>query len=192
MVNVVSNVVAGRPATTGGILLAPTGTTAPTTASVALAAGFTAAGYIGDGGVTESINRSTSKIKAWGNDTVKVVQSDFSVEYKFTFLEALSPIALQAVYGSTYVTTTAKTSSTGTLQSIVVSGDVLPHQSFVFEIRDGLAKIRIYVPDGQITDVGDIKYVDSDVVSYDVTVEAYYNAAIAGQAKKFTDDGVWP
>jgi hypothetical protein len=60
----------------------------------------------------------------------------------------------------------------------------------VFEVKDGEAKIRIYVPDGQITEVGEITYSDSEVIGYQVTVEAFADE-LGNKAYKFLDNGVF-
>ena len=190
MANTISNVAAGKPLGTGGILIADTGTALPATASVTLNVGFVAAGYIGDGGVTESTGRTTEKVRAWGGETVKVLQTDFSVTYSFTFIEALNETVLEAVYGDDNVVTTAATISTGTLHAVKVNSDTLAHKSFVFEIRDGDAKVRIVVPDGQITEVGDVTYNDGSVIAYPVTVEAFEDSTLGANAIKYMDDGV--
>lgn len=187
MPNVASNVVAGVPLATGGILIGALTAAAPTTA-VSTLTGFTAAGYIGEDGVTETNERSTDRIRAWGGDTVKVVQTEHNVSYQFTFLETLNADVLKAVYGESNVTTTAATASTGTLHKVLVNAQTLPHKSYVFELKDGDAKIRIYVPDGQITEVGDITYSDSEVIGYQVTVEAFADAS-GNKAIKLLDNG---
>jgi len=189
MANTVSNVVAGKPLTTGGVLVAPLGTAMPTNTSTALAAAYKAIGYVGEDGVTEGGERTTEKVKAWGGDVVKVLQTDHSLTYAFTMIETLNVEALKAVYGSTNVTSTAATASTGTLQSINVTGQVLPHQVWCIEVRDGVAKVRIAIKDGQITEVGEITYNDGSVVGYPVTIEAFPDSA-GVKAIKFTDDGI--
>lgn len=187
MANTASNVVAGTPLATGGILIGALTAAAPTTA-VSTLTGFTAAGYIGDSGVVETNERSTDKVRAWGGDTVKVVQTEHNVSYKFTFLETLNADVLKAVYGDDNVTTTAATISTGTLHEVAVNSSTLPHKSYVFEVKDGDAKIRIYIPDGQITEVGDVTYSDGEVVGYEVTVECFADE-LSNKAYKFLDDG---
>lgn len=191
MANSVANVVAGKPLATGGVWLGPYGTAAPTDASTALGAGFVAAGYIGEDGLTEATERSTDKVKAWGGDTVKVLQTDYAVTYTFTFLETHNDAVLEAVYGEDNVTKTAATASTGTLRTVLLNSDTLPHQAFVFEIKDGDSRIRIHVPDGQITEVGEITYNDSEVIGYQVTVEAFRDATLGANAVKLLDDGVF-
>lgn len=189
MANNVMNVVAGKPLATGGVWIGALGSTAPTDESTALDAAFKAAGYVGDGGLVESLGRTTDKVRAWGGDTVKVSQTDFSVSYQFTLIESVNADVLKAVYGSTNVTTTAATSSTGAKHAVKVVSDQLPHQAFVFQVKDDLAVIRIYVPNGQITEVGDITYADGDIVGYPVTVEAFFDATAAAQAVKYMNDG---
>jgi hypothetical protein len=182
MANTASNVLAGTPLATGGVLLGALTAAAPTTAAGALT-GFTAAGYIGEDGVVEANERSTDRIRAWGGDTVKVVQTEHNVTYTFTFLETLNSEVLKAVYGDDNVTTT------GSLHEVRVNSATLPHKSYVFEVKDGDAKIRIYVPDGQITEVGEITYSDSEVIGYEVTVEAFADE-LGNKAYKYLDGGV--
>ena len=190
MVNSVSKVVAGRPLATGGVWGGPLGSAIPADEVVALNAAIKAYGYIGEDGLTETVGRSTEKVKAWGGDTVKVLQTDFSVTYSFTFLESANAEVLKAVFGAANVTVTPATSTTGTKIAVKRNSEPLPHQVFVFEIKDGNARNRIVVPDGQITEIGDITYNDGGVISYEVTVEAFYNEAIGGQSVSYTDDGV--
>lgn len=190
MVNTVANVLAGKPLTTGGVLIAPLATTLPTTAVAAPAVGFVAAGYVGEDGVTEGTDRSTEKIRAWGGDTVRVLQGEFSVTYQFSFLESLNTAVLEAVYGDDNVAVTAAGVSAGTLRTVKINSDTLPHKSFIFEIKDGDAKIRIVVPDGQITEVGEITYSDTEVIAYSVTIEAFEDAS-GNNAYKYLDDGVF-
>lgn len=189
MVNTSGNVLAGVPLATGGISMGPLGSVLPTDATTALDAGLIAAGYVGEDGLTESADRSTEKIKAWGGDVVKVVQTDFSTTYTFTFLESLNTEVLKAVYGDDNVTVTAATTTKGTLRTVKVNAETLPHKAFVFDMKDGDARIRIVVPDGQVTEVGEITYNDGSVIGYEVTIEAFRDASLNANAVKYLDDG---
>lgn len=190
MPNTASNVVSGKPLSTGGVLIAPVGTVLPTTVSAAPNASFVSAGYIGEDGVVEGGDRSTEKIKAWGGDTVKIVQTEHSLTYQFTFIETLNSTVLKTIYGDSNVTTTAATASTGTLQTVKVTSESMAHKEYVFEIKDGLAKIRIVVPDGQVTEVGEITYSDADVIGYQVTIECFPDSS-GVKAYKYLDNGVF-
>lgn len=184
-----NNVVAGKPLATGGVLIGDPDATAPTDATTALAADFKALGYVGEDGLTEATDRSTDKVRAWGGDTVKVLQTDFAVTYSFTLIETLNGDVLKTIYGDDNVDTTAATSTKGALHAVKINGDVLPRKAFVFEVKDGDARIRIHVPNGQITEVGEVTYSDSEVVGYAVTVEAFRDEALGANALKYVDDG---
>lgn len=190
MANVVGNVLAGKPNVTGGVLIAPTGTALPTTAVAAPNVAFVSAGYIGDDGLSQTIDRSTTKIKAWGGDVVRVLQTEVSVQYKFTFIESLNTGVLKAVYGDANVAVVAGGVSTGTLRSVAINSTELGHKEFIFEIKDGLAKIRVVVPNGQIVEVGEVKFNDGEIIAYSVTVEAFPDTA-GNQAYQYLDDGVF-
>lgn len=190
MVNDAKNVVSGKPLATGGVLIGPIGSTLPTTPSAAPDAAFLGAGYIGEDGVTEGGERSTEKIKAWGGDVVKIVQTEHSTTYSFTFIETLNANVLKSIYGDANVTTTPATVSTGTIHKVLVTGATLPHKAFIFEIKDGDARIRIVVPDGQITEVGEITYSDAEVIGYEVTVECFADAN-GVKAIKYLDNGIF-
>lgn len=184
----VANVLQGKPLTTGGVLIGTSGATLPTTPS-ATTTGFTALGYVGDDGLTETADRSTDKIKAWGGDIVKVVQTEFSLSYQFTLYETLNANVLKAVYGTSNVATTAANSTHGTIQSVSINGGTLAVLPWIFDMKDGTAKIRVVVPKGQVTAVGEITYNDGGVIGYQVTVEAFADSS-GNQAYKYIDDGV--
>lgn len=185
----VSNVVAGKPKASGGVLNGPLGTTLPTDATTEPDAAIKALGYISEDGLTESSERTTEKVKAWGGDTVKVLQTEFAATFSFTFIEVLNADVLKAVHGDANVTTTAATASTGTLQSVKVTGEQLDHDVWIFEVKDGDAKIRIVVPDGQVTTVGEVTYNDGSVIAYEVTVETFKDEN-GVYYYKYIDDGV--
>lgn len=176
MANDSGNVVVGKPAVTGGILLAPSGTTLPTDATSSLDGAFEACGYVSDAGLVQSINTDSTDIKAWGGDIVRRIQSSHDVTYQFTMIET-NGVSLAAYYGDDNVTA-------GDVE--LVAGD-LPRQVFDFEIVDDTRTIRIVLPDGQITERGDINYVDTDAVGYPVTVTAYPEADTGVKAYIYTD-----
>ena len=188
MANLVQNVVAGKPLATGGILSGPLGTPLPTDASTAPNAAITGVGYISDDGVSESMNRETDKIKAWGGDVVKIVQSEHSVTYQYTMIEAARAEVNREVYGEPNVTATGATTTHGNQLAIKVTAEQLPHRVRVIEIKDGDARVRIVLPDSQITEVGDVTYQDAAIIAYPVTVEAFPDAS-GVKAYKYTDDG---
>ena len=190
MTNTVANVMQGAPATTGGVLIDLVGTAALPTSASGTTTGFTALGYVGEDGLTETIDRTTDKIKAWGGDVVKVTQSEFSVTYGFTLYETQNADVLKTVFGASNVTTTAATASTGTLQAVKVNSQVRSKKPMIFDMVDGNGKIRVVAPLGQISLSGDLTYTDAGVVGYPCTVEPFADSS-GIQAYHYLDNGIF-
>lgn len=189
MANSVSQVAAGKPLATGGILTAPKGTALPTTQAATPNVAFVSPGYIGEDGFSYNPERTTEKKRAWGGDIVKIVQTDFSVEVKFTLIEAFNVVALNLAFGDANVDTSAANGSHGVLNTVRVNATQLEHLSLIAEIKDGLAKQRIVAPDFQVTNIDEIQYTDADLIGYAVTGEAFPDAT--GNALYiYTDDGI--
>ena len=167
-----AQVLSGKPKASGGVFRGPLNVTTPADASAALDSKMVGLGYVSSDGLTETIDRSTEKITAWGGDTVKVVQTEHSVVYKLTLTETANAEVLKAAYGDSNVTTTPASASKGTLHKILVNSKTLEPSSWDFEMADGGADIRIFVPNGQVTSVGDITYSDEEVVGYELEIEA--------------------
>lgn len=136
------------------------------------------------------MERETDKVKAWGGDVVKVTQSEHSVTYSYAMIESASGVVQQEVYGKANVTITPADSSHGNRTVSRVTAEQLPHLVRVIEIKDGDARIRIVLPDSQITEQGDVTYADNEIIAYPATVEAFADAADGKtKAYKYSDDG---
>lgn len=188
MVNNTNNILAGRPKAAGGAYVAPLGSTLPTDATTALDAAFKSLGFVGDAGVVESIGRTSSTVKAWGGEIVKSLQTDFSVSYQVTLIESLNSDVVKAVNGDGNVVVTAAGATKGNTLAISVKSDPLDYQCWDFEVMDGETSVRIVIPNGQVTTVGDVTYSDSAVIAYPVTIQAFPDAN-GVNAFKYSDDG---
>lgn len=132
------------------------------------AAGHKPAGFVSEDGITKTVDRSTEKIKDWNGDTVVIVQSDHSVTLQLTFMEAGNGDVLKLIFGEDNVT------DEGNRVTVVDTADELPHASINFTINGGNgSKIRVFAPDVQATEVGDVTYNRSGVVQYQVTFECF-------------------
>lgn len=167
-----------RVAVTGEVSMGLTSATAPTTASGAIT-GFTGLGYVSEDGVTETRERSTENIKAWQNaDTVRTVVTDAGLSYSFTLIETKKE-TVELYYGSTVTQTVTE----GTL--VVVPANTGGRRSFVIDVIDGTELLRIYIPSGEVTEVGDKVFASGEPIGYEVTITCYPSAAISGSAKIF-------
>lgn len=168
MAQIVTNVTAGKPAIGGAVYRAPLGTTLPTDASTALDAAFVSLGYISEDGLTNNNTAESEEIKAWGGDTVLTVQSSKSDTFTATFIEALNVNVLKTMYGQTNVTGDLDT-------GIVVRANAKELEAGAYVIdqvmREGALK-RIVIPNGKISEIGEITYSDSEAVGYEATINA--------------------
>ena len=175
-----ANVTTGKRRTAGGIYRAAVGTSLPTDASSALAASFKEIGYISEDGVINSIGKTVSEIKEWGGETVDFEVTEQTDAFKFKAIESMSIDTLKAVFGDANVS-----ESSGAL-TVVVKAGAYGEGVWVIDVAQKGGRLkRIVIPNGKITELGDIVYNGSDAVGYDVTLSAFYNSTIGGTHKEY-------
>lgn len=185
------NVFTGAPdqLTTGAISRAPLGTALPTDTTTALNVAFKDSGYIGTEGLKLTPSTTTEDIKDWNGSTIRSVLAEFAASIAWTYLE-LSTEALKAYFGAANVTTTAATLTAGTKQAIKLNNVDLETMSWAFKIKDGVRKILIVVPQGKITERGEITFTKTSAVALPVVMSTYPDAS-GNNVYIYTDDGVF-
>lgn len=187
------NVFVGAPdqLTTGAILRAPLATPLPTTAVMTLNAAFATndPGYIDENGLLISPSRQSVPIRDWSRRVVREVLDTFDGKISWAHLE-LSLNAMRNFAGDAKVTSTPASATHGTQLSMALSGDDMPHYSWVFKIKDGLRKALVVVPDGSVTEQGDIALVANAAVKLPVVLSTYPDAQ-GNNIYIHTDDGVF-
>ena len=163
-----ANVTAGTPKVGGAFFHAPLGTDLPTDAKTALDAAFKNLGYISEDGLTESTSIDTSTVKAWGGDVVMVNQTGKTTTFSLTLIEALNEEVQKYTHGADNVTGNLTTGMT--VKN--ASGELEPEVLVVEQIMNGNVLKRTVIPNGKITDIGDISYKDGEPVGYNVTITA--------------------
>ena len=167
MANTAANVTVGKPKVGGAIYVAPLGTTLPTDSSTALNAAFKCLGYVSEDGVTNSNSPESDNVKAWGGDTVLVLQTDRPDSFSLTLLEGLNEDVLKTIYGSNNVTVDGNGNIT-----VKATADEMTGHAWVFEmVLKGNRAKRTVIPNGTISELGDIVYKDDEAVGYNVTIQ---------------------
>jgi hypothetical protein len=163
-------------AVTGAVSMGATTAAAPTGTGSALT-GFTDLGYVSEDGVTESRDRSVDTIRAWQKGaTVRTVSTDGTLTYSFTLLETKRE-TVELYYGATV------TQGTSEGDFVIVPTNTGGRRSFVIDVIDGAELERVYIPEGEVTEVGDKVYANGEPIGYEVTVTAYDNATLGGSAR---------
>jgi len=167
-----SYVSAGKPKVSGAVFRAPLGSTLPVDASSSLDAAFKELGYVSEDGVTNNNTPDSDNIKAWGGATVLVVQNEKTDEWTLTLIESLNENVLKTVYGDSKVTVS------GTNITVQATADQLADACYVIDMSlKGSAIKRVVIPDGAISEVGEIAYKDDEPIGYEITINALPNAS---------------
>lgn len=161
------NVTAAKPTVGGAIYAAKLGTALPQDVDDTLAAAFKSLGYVSSDGLSNSTNIESQKEKAWGGDTVLVIQTSKEDSFKFKLMESLNTDVVAVVYGDDNVSGTLATGI-----DINVSNADVQEMSWVIDmiLRDNTKK-RIVIPSAKISALEDIVYGDNESTGYSITID---------------------
>lgn len=167
-----ANVTTGKPKVAGAVYRAPAGTAVPTDATTALAQTYIDMGYISEDGVTNNNSADSENVKAWGGAVVLTTPGEKTDEWTMTFIEALNETVLKAVYGTSNVTIAADGKIT-----VKANSDAPEEAVYVIDmVLKGGALKRVVIPNGSLSELGEIVYKDDEPVGYEVTLSALPDA----------------
>ena len=166
MATTATNVTVGKPKVGGAVHWAPLGTALPTSATESLNVAFVDLGYVSEDGLTNNNSPESDTVKAWGGDTVLNLQTDRPDTFALKLIEAMNTDVLKTVYGTENVTVDGDDNIT-----VKATAGEMTSGCWVFDmiLKGGRAK-RIVVPNGTISELGEITYKDDEAVGYDVTI----------------------
>ncbi|MCF3119694.1 hypothetical protein IPZ68_08220 [Streptomyces arenae] len=173
-----------RVAVTGAAYVAAPKSTLPTDSTSGWDKAFTDVGWISDDGITESNSSDSTEIKGWqGGQTVRKVISSSEMTFQFTAIETSKTVLELYHKGSKVVTTSGKS-------VLAVKAPGPDRRCFGFDVIDGDSHERIVIPDGEVTETGDITYKGDEAIAYEITITAY--PGLDGTvAYKYSDDPAW-
>ena len=143
--------------TTGAVSIGTSSAAAPTDARTALGTGWTSGGYVSEDGVSLTVNRSVTPIRDWSKNAVRNLLTEYSGSLSLSFLQ-VDEFALQRMFGSTNITKTANSSSHGEQLKAGIGAELPPIEKWCLSMKDGDARVRIYIPRGQMTEVSQIDF----------------------------------
>ncbi|MFJ4168386.1 hypothetical protein ACIPY3_02635 [Paenarthrobacter sp. NPDC089714] len=186
-----SNVLTGAPdqLTTGPILSAPVGTPLPTDALDVLEEDFESSGYISADGMNLTPDRSTEVIRDWSGAIIRSILNEFGAQIAWAHLET-NEQSLKNYFGDDNVTVTAATATSGKQLAARLKAEELPRKSWVFRIKDGDNRVLVVVPDGQVTETGEVAFTKSGAITWPCTMTTYPDAS-GTHVYVYTDDGVF-
>ena len=172
-----TNVLTGAPdqLTTGPILSAPRGTTLPTSLDDTIDPAFDDSGYISEDGLTLTPERSTEQVKDWSGSVVRELLTEFSAKLAWAHLET-NEQSLRNYLGDENVTVVDATSTEGKRITALLRATEMPRKPWIFKIKDGESRVLIVVPDGQVSETGEVAFVKSGAITWPVTLATYPDA----------------
>lgn len=174
--------------TVGAVAVAPLSTAAPADARTALPSAWVSGGYVSEDGITLGLSRSFANIKDWSQANVRKALTDFDGTVTCAFLQ-VDDFAAEQMFGAANVTTTAANTTHGAQMKIAIGAEVAPAMSWCFSMKDDNRRVRVYLPNAQVTELGDVQFVPGAGNIYPSTIAAYPDAT-GKSIYVMYDDGV--
>ena len=142
--------------------------TLPTDATTTLSAQFFDCGAVTDNGITDSTKQDSNDIYAWqGNVLVASLLGQYTKTFKVAFQETNGRTLALQYPGSTLT-------QTGTGVTIAEKPPVKDIRAWVLHgISDSGKLQRIVIPQGQVSDRGDIVWSSKDITVYEYTIKCF-------------------
>lgn len=152
-----------RAYTDGLVAVAPTGTALPTDPDAALNVAFAEVGAVSSDGLTEATEQDVTDIFIWQkNALARRIKGNFVKTFQFAAAET-NLVTLGVQYPGSTVTQTAYGAS------IAEKPPVTDIRSWVLHGLDGVRKQRIVIPNGEVTERGEVVWSSENITVYQWT-----------------------
>lgn len=154
-----------RVGVTGKVYMAPKGTTLPTDVTTALNAAFVSVGFISEDALTEGLDISTERLRAWQRPVgLRTLTTDVEWTFQFSMMET-TPLVLDLFYGG------AESEVAGGVATTAIKAWPQGSQwAMVIEIEDGDVITRYAIPVVEVGDREEIEHTNTNGTMYGVTV----------------------
>ena len=170
----VLELLAPSPRTSGSILWAPIGSSLPTTSYADLdGAAFTDLGFADDNGLRQRETRTTTDVFVWGGDLAGTLQTQYDRTMTFRLMQFRNVEVLKASYGISNVSVVPATSTNGKEIAVKLNPNLLDTRSWVFDGFYGENLVRIVIPIGRVTAVGEVNMTHKSYMTIECTLKAY-------------------
>lgn len=174
-----------RSALTGAVYVAPTGSTQPTTATEAWDAAFVDLGYLSEDGITEAHSTDWNIVRAWQNRAiVRQLLTGSDATFAFTLIET-TRAGLEVYHVGSTVTTEGPSN-----YRLEIQEPSEQYQVWGIDVVDGDDHIRIIIPDGTVSETGDVTYQNGETIGYPITITARPDSEGVVAVKLF-DSATW-
>ena len=143
--------------TTGAVAVADVGVTPPTDARTALGSDWDDGGYVDENGISLAVTRNTTPIRDWSKSVVRNLLTEYNGAVNCNFLQ-VDEFSANRMFGEDNVTVTAADRTHGVQMTVEIGSQLPPIEAFCFSMKDGDARVRVFIPRGQFTDVNQIDF----------------------------------
>jgi hypothetical protein len=170
------------------VYVAAVNTTAPTDFADP-AAPWKCAGWVTTEGGNFKIEDESKDVDAAGSlEPIRTLMTKSTKSLQVTFLEGLNPI-VRSLYDNVPVADLKPDATSGIASYSFPDKPNDLRYAFVFDSMDGDKRIRLYMPNGKVTERGDEQPQTTDVMPVQMTFRFYKGASNAPAVKRTIDYG---
>lgn len=182
----------------GGIIYrAPAGTQLPEgtsgklpTESQITTAGFVEVGEISSDGLRFTPSKESTDIPNWGGSTLRSISSSHTEEFAFSMANFVQTITQKAAFGDDAVSTTAATTSHGTITKLEFTDKMDTEAAWLFYMEDGDKMVIAHAARAVVTGWDEVSFISSDISKWGMTCKALKDETSGCSVTVLSDDGV--
>ncbi|MFC9941264.1 phage tail tube protein [Nocardiopsis alba] len=161
----------------GGGWVAPVRTAQPTALLDNPAAPWAPLGAINGDGLTVGFEEDSEEFIPWGYTTAfRKITTSSSRTFSATLWETLRPAVLSLMYRVPAADLTPD-QATGEVSFAETASPQPDRRAFLWDVYDGPHIHRYYIPEGEVTDRGDVTHATTEMRGFELTFSAYPDAA---------------